>query len=165
DIDTMARETAQSHLSFEFSQIQSSLADIQAALGPIQPATAAPIQAAVAQIAAALGRLSGSLQASLNQIGPLQASISQIQADLTLQPMRIANASPCWNAPLKGPQLQTLDELYFSETFLEENCMASASALGLPALLPDATLHQRRQQIGDYLGVTRVAAPPAVLEE
>jgi hypothetical protein len=36
DIDTMAREAAQSHLSFEFSQIQSSLADIQAALGPIQ---------------------------------------------------------------------------------------------------------------------------------
>jgi hypothetical protein len=82
---TMAREAAQSHLSFEFSQIQSSLADIQAALEPIQPATAAPIQAAVAQIAAALGRLDGSLQASLNQIGPLQASIAQIQAQSVLR--------------------------------------------------------------------------------
>lgn len=54
DIDTMAREAAQSHLSFEFAQVQSSLADIQEALGPIQPATAAPIQTAIAQIAAAV---------------------------------------------------------------------------------------------------------------
>ncbi|KAH8155650.1 uncharacterized protein LAJ45_00660 [Morchella importuna] len=83
-------------------------------------------------------------------------SLDQISRDQTLLPLRLYNAS-CGNiAHLRYPvgvqaQAITRDNLL---TFTVLECQQLAVALGLPALLPNVTVMDRRKQIASYLGVS-----------
>ncbi|KAF3936540.1 hypothetical protein ABW19_dt0201248 [Dactylella cylindrospora] len=110
--------------------------------------------------APAFAQMMTTLTGLQNSMTAVQADVANIRAILEdLLPMRLYNSSASINAPLRyPPNIADTTQLPRTQSdlmaFSAQQCQQAATVLGLPALPGGSTVHNRRVQIGNHLGVS-----------
>ncbi|KAJ7483113.1 hypothetical protein B0H11DRAFT_2021125 [Mycena galericulata] len=156
---TLSQETAhftnvgQVNLGAQMAQLTTTINNLVATVTGLTATVAANHQTALANH-----------QTALANHGTLLQQLATLNATLTLQPMRLANATASPNAPLVGPAMVPLavphpltrDGLM---AFTVADCNASSTAFAaaghtLDPLPLAPTVQDRRRQLARFLGVT-----------
>ncbi|KAJ6608496.1 hypothetical protein B0H10DRAFT_2226796 [Mycena sp. CBHHK59/15] len=105
-----------------------------------------------------LDNVEGRLDNIDGRLDNIEGRIDRIDTHIDQQPMHLINTVAAHDKPLRGPDLvvlnaphpRTRDELLL---FTQNQCTASATALGLPLLPNAAHVDERRRQLARFLGV------------